>query len=327
MHDMALSALTWHTFATTWQAHGGWLVAGLLLLVGYVKAATVARRRAHPLPAWRVVAFVSGVVLLEVTIASAVNAYAMDAFWMHMVLHLTLIMVVPALLVLGSPIRAAVDALPPAGRDRALAAVRSGPAAVLTHPLVGLAVYALVIVGTHLTHFMDAMATSPALMTGEQVLYVLAGAWLLLPLIGDEPIRWELPYLVRIGVLLVAMVPDTVVGIVLLQTGRSLFPTMMGMRPGWAPPPVDDQQTAGALMWAAGDGLMMVLALGVLVGLLASRDSDRRSFGPWLESARRQALIEHVGTGGESLAADVDPDGDEALAAYNRMLQRLSNGS
>lgn len=324
---MGLPALSWHSFATTWEAHAGWLVVGLLLLVGYVKAVSVARRRGRPVAAWRVVSFVSGVVLLEVTIASAVNSYAMDVFWMHMVLHLTLIMVVPALLVLGSPIRAAVDASPPAPRERALALLQGGPAAVLTHPLIGLAVYALVIVATHLTGFMDAMATSPALMTGEQVLYVVAGAWLLLPLIGDEPIRWELPYLVRIGVLLVAMVPDTLVGIVLLQTGRELFPTMFGMRPGWAPAPVDDQQTAGALMWAAGDGLMMLLALGVLVGMLASRDNERRSFGPWLESARRQALIEHVGTGGEELAADVDPDGEEALAAYNRMLQRLNDGS
>lgn len=327
MHATAAPPLTWHTFATTWDLHPGWVLAGLLLLAGYLAAAGAARRRGRPVPAWRVAAFLGGTLLLEATIASAVEAYAMDVFWMHMVLHLTLIMVVPALLVLGNPLRTAVDALPAARRDTALAALRSWPASVLSHPLVGLAVYALVIVGTHLTGFMDAMAMSPALMTAEQVVYVVAGVWLLMPLVGDEPIRWQLPYLVRIGLLLVAMVPDTVVGIVLLQTERSLFPMMMGMRPGWAPPPVDDQQTAGALMWAAGDGLMMVLALGVLVALLASRDSARRSFGPWLESARRQALIEHVGSGGEQLSADVDPDGEEALAAYNRMLQRLNGGS
>lgn len=319
--------LSWHVLGTSWDLHIGWVVAGLILLGGYGVAARAASRRGRSLPVWRIGCFVAGVVVLEATIASAVNGYAMDVFWMHMVLHLTLIMAVPALLVLGSPLRAAVAALDETTREAALDALRSGPVAVLTHPLVGLAVYALVIVGTHLTGFMDAMATSSGLMTGEQVVYVVAGVWLLVPLIGREPIRWELPYLVRIGLLLIAMVPDTVVGIVLLQTGRDLFPTMMGMRPGWAPGAVDDLQTAGALMWAAGDGLMMCFAVGVVVAMISDRDESRRSFGPWLESARRQTLIDHVGSGGEQLTSDVDPDGDEALAAYNRMLQRLNGGS
>ncbi|MGN6252036.1 MAG: cytochrome c oxidase assembly protein [Marmoricola sp.] len=327
MHMGALAPLGWHSFATTWDLHVGWVVAGLLLLLLYGAAARSARRRGRPLAAWRIVAFVVGVALLETTIASAIDAYAMAVFWMHMVLHLTLIMVVPVLLVLGSPLRAVVDGLEDTTRDAALDVLRSGPVAVLTHPLVGLAVYAFVIVGTHLTGFMDAMATSDTLMTGEQVVYVVAGVWLLVPLIGDEPIRWKLPHLVRIGLLLVAMVPDTVVGIVLLQTGRDLFPTMMGMRPGWAPDAVADLQTAGGLMWAAGDGLMMFIAVGVLVAFLSRRDGQERTFGTWLESARRQALIEHVGTGGEQLTGDIDPDGEEALAAYNRMLQRLNGGS
>lgn len=322
-----LPPLTWHTFGTTWDVHPGWLVAGVVLLGGYLAAARSARRQQRPLPAWRIVCFVAGVVLLEVTIASAVNAYAMAVFWMHMVLHLVLIMVLPALLVLGSPLRAAVDALPEARRERALGALHWGPAALLTHPLIGLAVYTVVIVGTHLTSFMDSMAMHAWLMTGEQVLYVVAGVWLLTPLIGTEPIRWQLPYLVRIGVLLVAMVPDTVVGIVLLQTGRDLFPMMMGMRPAWAPDAVSDLQIAGGLMWAAGDGLMMFLAVGTLVAFLSGGESADRTFGSWLEGARRQALIDHVGTSGEQLTSDIDPDGDEALAAYNRMLQRLNGGS
>ena len=48
--------------------------------------------------------------------------------------------------------------------------------------------------------------------------------------------------------------------------------------------------------------------------------------GPVLEG-RRQALIDHVSMSdaADEVAADIDPDGDEALAAYNRMLGRLNN--
>ena len=42
--------------------------------------------------------------------------------------------------------------------------------------------------------------------------------------------------------------------------------------------------------------------------------------GSWLEGARRNALAEHTGEDVEGLG---DPDGDEALEAYNRMLARL----
>jgi len=123
-----------------------------------------------------------------------------------------------------------------------------------------------------------------------------------------------------------AMVPDAVVGVVLLQTNDDLFPMMMSMHPSWAPDPVRDINTAGALMWAAGDGLMMFIAVGVMLAMISDPDKSRQGFGIWLEGARRRTLAQHVSLAeeaGTGFDADLDPDGDEALAAYNRMLGRL----
>ena len=182
--------------------------------------------------AWRVAMFVAGSALLWVCVASAIGTYAMSIFWMHMVLHLALIMVVPALLVLGHPLTVLVEALPPARQRRARAVLASRPAGVLTHPVTGALVYAVVIVATHLTGFMDQMAQHAWLMTGEQVLYVVAGWLFLLPLIGEEPLRANPPYLFRLILLVAAMVPDTVVGIVLLQTDPRPVPGDDGHAPG-----------------------------------------------------------------------------------------------
>ena len=203
----------------------------------------------------------------------------------------------------------------------------TGPVALITHPAVGFGFYTAVIVATHLTSFMDQMMSHAWLASTEQVLYLASGYLFLLPLLGDEPIRWKPPMLLRIFLLVIGMVPDTVVGIVLLQTETNLFPGMLGDRPAWAPDAVHDINIGGGIMWAGGDGLMMFLAVGLVIALLVS--SERGDLlGSYLEGVRRETLRDHVdradgdsSTLGESV--DVDAD-DEALAAYNRMLGRLS---
>ena len=90
----------------------------------------------------RIACFVLGVVSLCVCLSSAVDAYAMSLFWMHMIEHLTLIMLVPALLVLGHPLtvlRASGGERWQAGFDRFMYSL---PVAIVTHPFVGMAVYA-----------------------------------------------------------------------------------------------------------------------------------------------------------------------------------------
>jgi putative copper resistance protein D len=248
----------------------------------------------------------------------------MSLFWMHMIEHLTLITVVPTLLVLGHPLTVLRNAGGPAWRAEIDELLQRGPISWLTHPLVGLTAYGLVVFYTHLTPFMDKMVDNPSLMTVEQIAYVVSGAWLLLGAIGDEPIRWRTPYLLRLILLVMAMVPDTLVGIVLLQTQRNPFPSYMAMRPPWAPDPLRDLDIGGSLMWAGGDGLMMCLSIGVVVVLLSRRQDS--FLGTWLESARTGTMVGHVERSGGAVAledgASIDDD-DAALAAYNEMLRKM----
>lgn len=309
-----LAPLTWGRFVTTWDLHLGWLIAAVVLLVGYLLAWSAAGS-ASTVRTWRVASFVIGVVLLWATVSSAIGGYAMALFWMHMVMHLMLIMVVPALLVLGHPLTVLAEGGPPVvGR-----VLRSRPVHVLTHQVTGFLVYTVVIVGTHLTGFMDAMAQHGWLMWAEQIVYVVAGWLLLTPLIGEESVRRNPPYLLRVVVLVAAMIPDTIVGIVLLQAGSVPFPAYMDQRPSWAPSALSDTHAAGGLMWAGGDGLMMTIAVALMISVITSPTRRERMTGAWLDGARRATLAAHAGED----AAEVDPDSDEALAAYNRMLAQL----
>jgi putative copper resistance protein D len=133
----------------------------------------------------------------------------------------------------------------------------------------------------------------------------------------------------RLIILVMAMIPDTLVGIVLLQTPTSPFPTYMKMRPAWATPAVHDLDIGGSLMWAGGDFLMMSLALGIVISVISGRTSDRL-VGPWLESVRTNTFNEHISRAGVAVITEradgstIDDD-DAAMDAYNEMLRRMSD--
>jgi putative membrane protein len=328
MDHHSLPTLDWHSFLTTWELRPGWLAFCAVLLLAYGFGRHAAVRRGNPrVGEVRVACFVLGVVALAVCMSSAVDAYAMSLFWMHMIEHLTLITVVPALLVLGHPLTVLRNAGGPEWQRVFDAAMHSLPVSILTHPLVGLVAYGAVVFYTHLTPFMDRMATDPDLMVVEQIAYLGSGYWLLLGAIGEEPIRWRTAYLLRLVLLTMAMIPDTLVGIVLLQTPDNPFPTYMAMRPSWASSPMHDLDVGGSLMWAVGDGLMMCMAVGLVTSLLTGATRDR-FLGDWLEGVRTSTLVDHVGRSGVELNRPKGPldEDDDALAAYNEMLARMRSG-
>jgi len=321
--------LTWHLLFTTWQQSLVWDVVIVAALGSYVVGVSRARRSGTAgLPWYRVACFIVGLLSLVVSLNTAIETYSQVLFWVHMVQHLLLIMVAPALLVLGSPLTLLLQVTRGTTRARVEASLRSAPITILTHPVIGFLLYAGIIVGTHLTSFMQQMMLHPWLHQVEAVLYLGGGYLFLLPLLGDEPIRWRPPYLVRLVALFIAMAPETVVGIVLLQADHELFPAYAEIHRNWGPTPLHDLNRGGGIMWAFGDGLMMLLIVGVVLAYI-THSATNATAGGWLEGVRRSTLADHLDATGERTrleGADLDED-EAALAAYNRMLGRLNDGS
>lgn len=300
----------------------------LVALAGYLLGVALVRRAGGSWSWLRTGCFLSGLAVLAVTLDSGIDRYSHVLFWMHMIEHLLLITVVPALLVLGHPL----DLLRSTGPrgQRVVTALRANPVlALMTHPLVAFVVYGAVLVGTHLTGFMQAMPTHPWLHPFEQALYVTAGYLFLQPLLAKEPIRWDPPYPARFGLLLVSMAIDAFVGVTLMLTPHDPFPALAAMRTGWGPTAVADLHIGGALMWAGGDGLMSIAAF-LLAAQWINDKNQRNDMGAFLEGARRDAL---AGISDDTdtqaairTSADVDAD-EEVLRAYNRMLAALNERS
>lgn len=332
MPDAAMGTappLTWHLLLTSWQPNPVWDVLLLAALASYTAGLVLARRRGSGrLPWYRVVAFLLGMLTLVASLNTAIETYSHLLFWVHMVQHLLLIMVAPALLVLGSPLSLLLKATDGARQERIRKALTSAPVSLLTHPLSGVAIYAVVIVATHLTSFMQQMMLHPWVNQAEHLLYLGGGYLFLLPLVGDEPIRWRPPHPVRLLVLFLAMAPETVVGIVLLQADHELFPAYAAVPRSWGPSPVADLNRGGGIMWAFGDGLMMLLIVGIVL-VYITHGTTNSTAGGWLEDVRRSTLAGHLDATGQHAdldGSDLDED-DAALTAYNAMLARLSGES
>jgi putative copper resistance protein D len=300
-----LPPLTWHTAVGTWQLAPvtdavGVIAAGLYLHRAY----RTLPKQGERWPAWRTVSFLGALVVLVVTVQSSIDVYGHELFWLHMVEHLLLIMVVPVLVILGQPIR-----LLATGNEHASRLLRTRALSIITFPLLALAAYAAVLVGTHLTGFMPAMLSHNWLHEVEIVLYLGSGYLFFLPLLAHEPLARQLSYPLRVGLLFLGMTADTVVGVLLMMTTRA-----QGAYP------LSDIHTGGGIMWVVGDGLMF--AVTVLVVAQWMRDTERQNdTGQWLESARRSSLA-NLGVDPDS-TGDIDDD-EAALAAYNRMLAKLN---
>lgn len=327
-HGPSLEPLSWASFLSTWQFRPGWTITALLLIVLYTVFWVRARRRPEPVSIFRLAMWVLGVLLLLYTMSSGIDGYAMALFWMHMTEHLMLIMVIPVFLVWGGPLQLIRANLGETGQRRFDAVLgRRSPIGWLFHPGVAFVIYTVVIVGTHLTGFMDQMAMNESLMLTEQLLYLVSGWIFFTPLMGSEPIAWSFPIPGLIGMMMIGMMPDTIVGIVLMQSTVNVFPMYMSMRPDWATPAMKDLYYGGSMMWGVGDGLMMLFAI-ILMFRIVANPRKEAVFGRWLESARTGAFSHHLESGGEAYeaksgAGTIDDD-DEALEAYNRMLERLS---
>src|SRR5581483_9032112 len=150
--------------------------------------------RKHPVrpwPWWRTALFLAGIGTIVIATQSGVGSYDDVLFWDHMVQHLLLLMVAPPLLVVGQPATLLLHASRNPLHTWSKQVLRSRALAAITWPPFGVALYVGVIVGTHLTGFMNLVETNGAVHDGEHALYLISGYLYFLPLVGREPIRWK----------------------------------------------------------------------------------------------------------------------------------------
>ena len=271
-------------------------------------------------PVRRTVAAAVAVVLLAVSLNSALAVYATALVWAHMLVHLLLIMVVPVLALWARPVQLLHEVCGPRGRARVERVTRSRVVALATNPLLAVPAYTATLVLTHLTGFQEVMLDHAWVMDAETLLYLVVGYLTFASVVGSPLLRQHLSHPLRFVVLAVSMGADTLVGVVLMLTPTAIAPGYAAARDGWGPSALADQGAAGSVMWFAGDGLMMVLML-VVAGQWAAAAPGEQGLGRWLDGIRRQQVLGADWEAGSDV--DADDDEDRALAAYNARLAAM----
>ncbi|WP_258934757.1 cytochrome c oxidase assembly protein [Nesterenkonia pannonica] len=294
-------------YFTLWRIDWLWTAVVLLLAVWYVRAFLRVRRRGIAWPVMRTVSWLTGLgVLLWVT-SGGPAVYGMVLFSGHMIQHMTLTMVVPIFLVLGSPVTLAMRALTSrtdgsrGPREWILWLVHSRWSRFVTHPIVACVNFAYSIIVFYYTpifgfaleyHLGHVLMVAHFLITG----YIFA-----LVLIGRDPLPQRPPHFVRVIILLATMVFHAFFAIALMQAEQLIEASWFGnMGHGWFPA-IQDQHNGAELMWGLGE--IPAVVLGVIACIQWAKDDTRE-----MKRVDREA----------------DRTGDADLEAYNRVFEEMA---
>jgi cytochrome c oxidase assembly factor CtaG len=273
---------------TDWHLAVGLDVVLVALAATYVRAAF---RRARHWPGRRTAAFLGGLAIVAVALQSGLDTMDDRLLSVHMVQHMLLLMAAPLLLLIGRPHVLALRALHAGRRAGLLSAMnRLRP---VTHPASALAIFYVVLVGTHLPGFYDATLRHPVLHELEHAVYLGAGLLLLWPLLDADPVpAHRLGGLGRLVFMLAVMPAMALVGAYLNRHTPLVYPPYAAPTRELGINPLTDQDQAGAIMWVAGGLFMATVGLG---GSLAAM----------VRAERRQQARE--GYGARTVLADPDP--------------------
>ncbi|HXJ36385.1 MAG TPA: cytochrome c oxidase assembly protein [Candidatus Eisenbacteria bacterium] len=251
--------------ASAWTIEPGLVLALALAALVYARGWRRLRAgRAGRAPAWRLVAFVSGLGALFVALASPLDTFADRSLAVHMAQHLVLLVIVPPLLLAGAPIAPILHSLP-AGRARAragLVAARLGD--VVGHPLVCLVAFSLAVWCWHVPAAFELALRSRAWHVAEHATFLAAGLLFWSPVVAPWPTRPHWPRWTMVPYLLVADLQNTALAAILIFSDRILYSTY-----GTTPDALRDQVTAGLLMWVPMSIAYLVPAATITYRLLS----------------------------------------------------------
>jgi putative copper resistance protein D len=197
--------------------------------------------------------FLSGIATILAVVVTPIGARAMDYFSLHMIQHITLMMISGPLLVIGTP-----DFFSPTSRVFKL----------FTHPVLSWVLYAALMIGVHLPGPHNFIMENPWAHTYlELPLYIVLPYFFYFNLLDRKNENRRVSQALSVISLFLMMVPETLTGFFIYVSRSSLYKDMYTL---------DDQRRGGSLMWS---GAMIIDAIWIALAVYH-----------WIKSEERKSL-------------------------------------
>jgi len=238
---------------TQWRVDWVTLAVSVLVGGGYLRARMAARRQGVHWPVRRDLFVALGLLAALWTSCGFLQARGDQLMWVWTSQQLLLLLVVPIIVLAGQPI----SLLRRAGGSRSVTIrlLDSRPMRVLGHPLVGPLLVPLVAALLFFGGLGALALRAPLGGWGLHMLLLGLGALIALPLVDQDDSRSAMAVGLALGVGVLELLLDAFPGIVLTFDTHLTLTQFAVDRPSWALPALDDQHTAGGILWAAAEVL------------------------------------------------------------------------
>jgi putative membrane protein len=257
---------------------------------------------ANAIPIWRAVSYFLGLLLALTALGSPLAAYDHNLLTVHMIKHLLLMTVTPALILLGEPVRVFWIGMPPFARRSLLRVLRRSPlrrfGRMVTRPELCWTLSALTLVVWHIPALFTLGVRSATWHTLEQAMFFGAGLLIWWPVIQPWPSAATGPRWSMLLYLFLATLPCDILSGFLAFSDRVAYPVYFSTPRLFGFSVLEDQQCAAALMWTCVTFVYLVPAAIICSRLLAPRTSHEHnlqqsqfSSGPVPQSAPRSLEV------------------------------------
>ncbi len=231
--------------------------------------------------AWRITAFLAGIVSIWIAIGSPVEAFDDVSLTVHMMQHLLLMTIAPPLILLGAPALPLLRGLPQWIARRTL-----GPffrwglvkwfGRFVTHPATCWLAATFALIGWHLPAVFELALRWDWLHEFEHACFFGTGLLFWWPVVQPWPStprwpRWSIPLY-----LFCATLPCDVLSALLAFCNRVVYSSYLSVPRAFGISPLQDQQCAAALMWVCVTLIFLIPAVIVTVEILSPQRTHLR---------------------------------------------------
>jgi len=278
----------------------GVLLAGLYL-AGALRLWLTGRR-------WsigRTIAFLLGCLVTIMVTGLGIEGYGHVMFSVFMFQQLTLMILIPPLLVLGSPGTLLLRATPHRGAGRivlkvAVGGLRGRAGRWVLHPAFAVTLFLFFFYGLYLADLADPILALPGGHLGLELGFLAAGVLFTIPILSSDPLPIRMSYPARAIDLAAEVALHAFFGVFIMMSPSLILDSFANPPSSLGVDPLADQGVAGGLAWSYGEGPTVLMLLYILHRWF--HDDTRRAAAADARAAR---------------------DGDPDLDAYNEYLARL----